>query len=162
MQRRDDERPPEHDYEAQPESAELGESVQQDPEVTLVGPPGTDPLDAGYIPPDRPYGLDDVEVTGAHETLDDRLRREQPEESFTNLGRPGRLVIADAIRASRARTGSRAASRSHARHLDSDDLPRSSRAKRRASRTSVMTEPSRRPSSSQHRQPSVGDPPFRW
>ena len=96
MQRRDDERPPEQDYEAQPESAGLGGSVQDDTEETLVQPSGTDPLDASYVPPECPYGLDDNEATGAPESLGDRLRRAQPEESFTDIGRSGRLVIADA------------------------------------------------------------------
>jgi uncharacterized protein DUF5709 len=87
---------PEQDFEIQPESAELGDAVQQGAEETLVGPPGADPLDAGYIPPDRPYGLDDDEVVGAAESLDDRLRREEPEETYADIGRAGRLVIADA------------------------------------------------------------------
>ena len=87
------------DYEEQPEAADIADAVQDDTGETLVGPPGADPLDAGYIPPDRPYGLDDDAVTPAGqlegESLGDRLRREQPEQSFTDTDRAGRIAIAD-------------------------------------------------------------------
>lgn len=87
------------DYEEQPEAADIADAVQDDTGETLVGPPGADPLDAGYIPPDRPYGLDDPDVTPAgqleSESLGDRLRREQPEETFTDTDRSGRIAIAD-------------------------------------------------------------------
>jgi hypothetical protein len=87
------------DYEEQPEAADLGDAVQDDTGETLVGPPGADALDAGYIPPDRPYGLDDHAVTAAGqlegESLADRLRREQPEQTFTDTDRAGRISIAD-------------------------------------------------------------------
>ena len=87
------------DYEEQPEAADIADAVQDDTAETLVGPPGADPLDAGYIPPDRPYGLDDNGVTSAGqlagESVGDRLRREQPERTFTDTGRSGRLSIAD-------------------------------------------------------------------
>lgn len=87
------------DYEEQPEAADIADAVQDDTGETLVGPPGADPLDAGYIPPDRPYGLDDPDVTPAgqleSESLGDRLRREQPEETFTATDRSGRIAIAD-------------------------------------------------------------------
>jgi hypothetical protein len=87
------------DYEEQPEAADIADAVQDDAGETLVGPPGADPLDAGYIPPDRPYGLDDPDVTPAgqleSESLGDRLRREQPEETFTDTARSGRISIAD-------------------------------------------------------------------
>lgn len=87
------------DYEEQPEAADIADAVQDDTGETLVGPPGADPLDAGYIPPDRPYGLDDPDVTPAgqleSESLGDRLRREQPEETFTDTDRSGRISIAD-------------------------------------------------------------------
>jgi hypothetical protein len=87
------------DYEEQPEAADIADAVQDDAGETLVGPPGADPLDAGYIPPDRPYGLDDPDVTPAgqleSESLGDRLRREQPEETFTDTDRSGRISIAD-------------------------------------------------------------------
>ena len=88
------------DYEEQPEAADLADAVQDDTGETLVGPPGADPLDAGYIPPDRPYGLEDNAVTAAGqrngESLDQRLRREQPERMAVDAGRSGRIAIADA------------------------------------------------------------------
>jgi hypothetical protein len=87
------------DYEEQPEAADIADAVQDDTGETLVGPPGADPLDAGYIPPDRPYGLDDPAVTPAgqleRESLGDRLHREQPEETFRDADRSGRISIAD-------------------------------------------------------------------
>ena len=51
------------DDEDQPDAPDLGEFVQEDPAETLVGSIGSDPLDAGYIPPDRPFGLDDDQAT---------------------------------------------------------------------------------------------------
>lgn len=73
----------EHEYEEQPEAPDLGASAQLETAESLVGPSGEDPLDAGYIPPDRPFGLDDEETTAAAmrepETLDHRLRRERPD-----------------------------------------------------------------------------------
>lgn len=88
------------DYEQQPEAADLADAVQDDTAETLVGPPGADPLDAGYIPPDRPYGLEDNAVTAAGqrngESLDQRLRREQPERMAVDAGRSGRIAVADA------------------------------------------------------------------
>lgn len=75
----------EREYEEQPEAPDLGASTQLETGESLAGPPGAEPLDAGYDPPDRPYGLDDEEVTPAamHETeaLDDRLHRERPDVS---------------------------------------------------------------------------------
>jgi uncharacterized protein DUF5709 len=85
------------DYEEQPEAPDLGAAVQLDTAETLVGPvDGNDAIDAGYSPPDRPYALDDDEVTGAGqaagETLDERLAREVPEEVPVDLDRAGRLA----------------------------------------------------------------------
>jgi hypothetical protein len=86
------------DYELQPEAPDLGEAIQLDTSETLVGPAGddVDPLDAGYSPPDRPYVLDDDEVTAAGQragdTLDERLAREEPEEVPVDLDRAGRLA----------------------------------------------------------------------
>jgi hypothetical protein len=75
----------EREYEEQPEAPDLGASTQLETSESQVGPPGAEPLDAGYDPPDRPYALDDDEVTPASmeetEALDDRLHREQPEVS---------------------------------------------------------------------------------
>jgi hypothetical protein len=88
------------DYEQQPEAADLADAVQDDTAETLVGPPGADPLDAGYVPPDRPYGLDDGAVTAAGQwnggSLDERLRRERPESVPVDAGRSGRIAVADA------------------------------------------------------------------
>jgi hypothetical protein len=68
------------DDEGQPQSPDLGEMVQEDAAETLVGPAGSDPLDAGYVPPDRPYALDDPQTNvNAPENLDGRLAREQPD-----------------------------------------------------------------------------------
>lgn len=71
------------DYEEQPEAPDLGASVQLEPDYTLTGRGDTDPLDAGYVAPDRPYMLDGNEVTGeemrAGDTLDERLSRERPD-----------------------------------------------------------------------------------
>ncbi|MQA16042.1 MAG: hypothetical protein GEV09_18395 [Pseudonocardiaceae bacterium] len=72
----------EREHEEQPEAPDLGASVQAETSETDVGPPGGDPLDAGYIPPDRPYGLDDdVTPAAMHEpeTVDSRLARERPD-----------------------------------------------------------------------------------
>jgi hypothetical protein len=84
------------DYEEQPEAPDLGAAVQLETSESLVGPPGDrDGLDAGYVPPDRPYVLDDDDVTVAGQrepdTLDERLAREQPEELVVDAERAGRL-----------------------------------------------------------------------
>jgi hypothetical protein len=85
------------DYEEQPEAADLGTAIQLETSESLVGPPGdVDGLDAGYSPPDRPYALDDDELTvagqRADETLDERLAREVPEEVPVDVDRAGRLA----------------------------------------------------------------------
>lgn len=85
------------DYEEQPEAPDLGAAVQLDTSDTLAGPAGdVDGLDAGYVPPDRPYVLDDDDVTveGQREgdTLDERLAREEPEEVPVDTDRAGRLT----------------------------------------------------------------------
>jgi hypothetical protein len=72
--------------------------VQLETAESLVGPAGDDidALDAGYSPPDRPYALDDDELTvagqAAGETLDQRLAREAPEEVPVDPDRAGRLA----------------------------------------------------------------------
>jgi hypothetical protein len=87
------------DYEEQPEAPDLGAALQLDSAETLVGPPGRDPLDAGYSPPDRPYALDDDQLTVAGqregETLDERLAREEPEDEPVDVDRAGRLADPD-------------------------------------------------------------------
>jgi Family of unknown function (DUF5709) len=85
------------DYEEQPEAPDLGAAVQLDTSDTLAGPAGdVDGLDAGYVPPDRPYVLDDDEVTvagqRAGDTLDERLARELPEDVPVDVDRAGRLA----------------------------------------------------------------------
>ncbi len=91
----------EREYEEQPEAPDLGASTQLETGESLAGPPGEEPLDAGYVPPDRPYGLDDDEVTPASmqetEALDERLHRERPdvgdEEQAVEAGEvPDRLA----------------------------------------------------------------------
>lgn len=98
----------------QPESALLGESVQLPGEDTLEGDPGSDPLESGYIPPDRPFSLDRPGTTAeeqrAGDSLDRLLDREEPdvtdaaEAADDELGgvaedvaepRSGRLVASD-------------------------------------------------------------------
>ena len=84
------------DYEDQPQAPDLGAAVQLETAESLTGPPDADALDAGYSPPDRPYALDDDEVTAAGqlagETLDERLARELPEELPVDADRAGRLA----------------------------------------------------------------------
>ncbi|MCW0216358.1 MAG: DUF5709 domain-containing protein [Pseudonocardia sp.] len=64
-------------------AADMAGAMQLDTEETLVGPPGADPLDAGYVPPDRPYAAEATGVTPAEqregESHEERLRREVPE-----------------------------------------------------------------------------------
>ncbi|MGH3614893.1 MAG: DUF5709 domain-containing protein [Pseudonocardia sp.] len=86
------------DDEGQPQDAELGASVQLENSETLEGPAGDgDGLDAGYVPADRPYGLDEDGVTakGMREgdSLEVRLRREQPEEWTADPDRSGRIMM---------------------------------------------------------------------
>lgn len=85
------------DYEEQPEAPDLGASVQLESDEHLAAPGHHDALDAGYVPADRPYVLDEDGVTarGMREgdTLDERLRREQGEEPV-DTDRAGRLTIA--------------------------------------------------------------------
>jgi hypothetical protein len=86
------------DYEEQPEAPDLGEAVQLETGESLVGPVSddNDAINAGYSPPDRPYALDDDELTvsgqRAGETLDERLAREEPEEVPVDVDRAGRLA----------------------------------------------------------------------
>ncbi|WP_181782599.1 DUF5709 domain-containing protein [Pseudonocardia pini] len=85
---------PEQPDDERPDSgADMASALQLDPEETLTD---GDPLDAGYSPPDRPYGVEDPAVTPAGEregeSLDARLRREEPEEETVDQDRTGRLV----------------------------------------------------------------------
>jgi hypothetical protein len=79
---------------------DMAEAMQLSSEETLTGPFEADPLDAGYVPPDRPLAVDDEGVTPAEqragETLDSRLRREIPEDAaVVDADRSGRLEAAD-------------------------------------------------------------------
>lgn len=56
---------------------DLGEYVQEDNAETLAGPIDDDPLDSGWVPPDRPVAVDRDQEP---ETMDERLAEEQPEE----------------------------------------------------------------------------------
>ncbi|SFO29655.1 hypothetical protein SAMN05216207_104227 [Pseudonocardia ammonioxydans] len=83
--------------ESQPEAPDMASALQLDTDEALTGPSDADPLDSGYIPPDRPYGVDDTATTPAGErageTLDDRLAREMPDElPIDDSDRSGRLV----------------------------------------------------------------------
>jgi hypothetical protein len=86
------------DQQNQSQAPDLGASVQlengQTPEDTHDG----DALDAGNVPPDRPYvlGEDGVTGSGMHDgdSLDERLRREQDAEP-ADPDRAGRITIAD-------------------------------------------------------------------
>lgn len=108
---------PEHSDEV-PESPDLGASIQLESGETLDGRPGTDGLDAGFVSPNRPFGLDDPDTTPEgqreRETIDDRLAREIPDDtggaatapgpelsegeigSEAGQGRSGRLTAAEA------------------------------------------------------------------
>lgn len=84
--------------ENQPEAPDLGASVQLENDEMLEGPAGDlDALDAGYVPPDRPFVLDDDAMTGRGmregDTLDERLHREQGEVA-RDPDRSGRITIA--------------------------------------------------------------------
>lgn len=72
---------------AVPDEPDLGASVQLESSEMLDGEPGTDGLDAGYVAPDRPFGLDDLATTPdgqqAGDTLDERLAREIPDDTAT-------------------------------------------------------------------------------
>ena len=66
----------------------LGEAVQLDPAETLEGDPGDDPLDSGYVPPDRPSPPTRRGVTAEElrdgAPMDERLAEEadaEPDES---------------------------------------------------------------------------------
>ena len=97
----------EHEYEQQPMAPDLAAVVDEQAEYSMAGPPRGDPHDAGYVPPDRPYVLDDDQVStgGARrgDTLEERLHRERPDvdpdtpASDSECDRTGRLqAFADA------------------------------------------------------------------
>ncbi|MBW0105351.1 DUF5709 domain-containing protein [Pseudonocardia sp. KRD291] len=86
--------------ETQPEAPDMASALQLDTDEALTGPSDADPLDSGYIPPDRPFGVDDNAVTPSGEregeSLDERLRQETPDaEPGVDESRSGRLVDDD-------------------------------------------------------------------
>ena len=88
------------DEDTQPQAPDLGASVQLETAETLEDTGDSDALDSGYIPPDRPYVLDEDGVTGAGmrdgDTLDQRLDREQDEDAtYPDPDRAGRIVVED-------------------------------------------------------------------
>src|SRR3978361_2016237 len=69
---------------AVPEEPDLGAAIQLESGETLDGPPGTDAMEALYVAPNKPFGLDDPAVTPEGQrrgdTLDERLTREVPDD----------------------------------------------------------------------------------
>jgi hypothetical protein len=55
-------------------------SLRLQPEDVLEDVSTDDVLDEGYSPEDRPWAVDDPEVSGERETLDQRLAEEEPED----------------------------------------------------------------------------------
>jgi hypothetical protein len=93
---------PKREYEEQPVAPDLAAVLDEQAGYSMAGPPGGDLHDAGYVPPDRPYALDDDQATtyggvGQGDTLDERLHRERPDidldtpPSDTESDRAGRL-----------------------------------------------------------------------
>ncbi len=84
----------------QPEEPDLASALQLDTDEALTGPSDSDPLDAGYVPPDRPYGVEDNAVTPAGEregeSIEQRVQRELPDVEFGgDPDRSGRIVGAE-------------------------------------------------------------------
>lgn len=93
---------PKDEYAQQPSAPDLGAVLDETPEYTMVGADAGDLLDAGYVPPDRPYVLNDDEVTARGmwegETLDQRLAQELPDTTLPSdaeSDRAGRLAAED-------------------------------------------------------------------
>jgi Family of unknown function (DUF5709) len=82
--------------EDQPESPLLGQMVQEDTAETLESDDlGSDALDAGYVPPDRPSAETREEWSdeAGNQSLDTRLSQEEPESGqVSDQDRAGRLV----------------------------------------------------------------------
>lgn len=79
-----------------PETGAEGDTDQLTPQDTLVER-GGDPLDEGWLPPDRParHLLETEAEQRSGDTLEDRLAQEEPEvwdaEPVVDVGRAGRL-----------------------------------------------------------------------
>ncbi len=95
---------PKDEYAQQPSAPDLGAVLDETPEYTMIGSGGGDLLDSGYVPPDRPYVLNDDQVTARGmwegESLDQRLAQERPDVDATSSSdaesdRAGRLEAAD-------------------------------------------------------------------
>ena len=61
-------------------------SLRLEPEDVLEDDSTADVLETGYSPEDRPWAVDDPEVSGERETLDQRLAEEQPEDDEDDEG----------------------------------------------------------------------------
>jgi uncharacterized protein DUF5709 len=93
---------PKDEYAEQPSAPDLAAVLDETPEYIMVGADAGDLHDAGYVPPDRPYVLDDDQVTARGmwegETMDQRLAQEQPDTtslSGAESDRAGRLAADD-------------------------------------------------------------------
>lgn len=93
---------PKDEYAEQPSAPDLAAVLDETPEYIMVGADAGDLHDAGYVPPDRPYVLDDDQVTARGmwegETLDQRLAQEQPDTTLPSgaeSDRAGRLAADD-------------------------------------------------------------------
>lgn len=111
----------EREYEQQPTAPDLGAVLHEQAEYTMAGPGGTDPLDAGYVPPDRPYELNKNAATPRAlregETLDERLAQERPDVDF-ELAPPD----AESDRAGRLAASATAPDTWNAESLDAMDV----------------------------------------
>jgi hypothetical protein len=93
---------PKDEYAELPSAPDLAAVLDETPEYLMVGADAGDLHDAGYVPPDRPYVLDDDQVTARGmwegETLDQRLAQEQPDTTLPSgaeSDRAGRLAADD-------------------------------------------------------------------
>jgi hypothetical protein len=93
---------PKDEYAELPSAPDLAAVLDETPEYIMVGADAGDLHDTGYVPPDRPYVLDDDQVTARGmwegETLDQRLAQEQPDTTLPSgaeSDRAGRLAADD-------------------------------------------------------------------
>lgn len=111
------------EYEDQPQAPDLGEMVQEDNAETLVGPSTSDPLDAGYVPPDRPYLLEDEAARSAEpEDLEGRLRRERPDIDPDDPDAAVTALDPDAERAPRLESSEQNPDGTNRGALDAEDV----------------------------------------